>query len=121
MGLKYNLKLYLIVLILSGVTITLEHFNIIILEFIKGIISFALIFFLPGVFLSFLILGNKKMNLENIILSFGISSITLPSIIFYLNYFFNLEISGLNSILIVNIICILTISLNGIMESMNKE
>ena len=75
---------------------------------IRAILGFALVFFIPGFAWTLVIF--RQINLfERFVLSFGLSIALVTVNIFALNVFFNVKITGLNSLMIIFVITIIPI------------
>ena len=76
--------------------------------FVRGILGFILVFFIPG--FAWTLVFFKQVNiLERIVLSFGLSIAVVTLSILVLNKLIGIRITGLNSALIILVITVVPI------------
>lgn len=71
--------------------------------FIRGILGFILVFFLPGFAWTF-IFFEKANRLERIVLSFGLSIALVTLSVLFTNVVFGIRITGLHSLITVLVV-----------------
>ncbi|MFC2002692.1 DUF1616 domain-containing protein [Chloroflexota bacterium] len=72
---------------------------------IRGIVGFALVFFLPGFAWTLIFFGGRQINmLERLVLSIGLSIATVTLSILAANVLFGVSITGTNSVLVILVI-----------------
>lgn len=78
------------------------------LPFIRAILGFILVFFLPG--FAWTLIFFKGINvIERIVLSFGLSIALVTLSILALNVLLGIRITGLNSLLIITMLTIIPV------------
>jgi len=78
------------------------------LPFIRAILGFILVFFLPG-FAWTLIFFKRVSVIERIVLSFGLSIALVTLSILALNVLLGIRITGFNSLLIITMLTIIPV------------